>query len=147
MSRYVLRKVKPFREMVIGWDPPIEGYFLQAFEGRKESPTIWRPRLELDELQAVLGRLGVALPDLLRRVLAAEKNGSHVEWRPGDLAHLEASEGDMRLVSFRVRAVSESEAGSPLVLLGIAEGLTLEVEPFHVHPRQIYPDLESIGVE
>lgn len=152
MSRYILRDAKPYREVVLGWDPSVEAFFLQCFDDGEEAPIVWEPRYELDDLTAVLDWLDIELPDLLRRVLLAEKSGGLIAWQPGDVVYLERARGLGQPCPYRVVEVAEPAEvdDSPTVSIQLDEPgpeLVVGTARLSVHPLQIFPALERIGVE
>lgn len=85
MSRYVL-SAAGFGEVVVGWDQPIDGFFLQCFvvsENEDDFPALWLPKLDLDELEHELTKIGSAMPPLLRRTLLAEMHGQPLNLEEG----------------------------------------------------------------
>jgi hypothetical protein len=86
MSRYTLSATK-FAELVLGWDRPTGGFFLQCFassESDDEEPAVWLPKLAMTELERELFEVGVTMPDLLRRTLLAEMQGRPLRLVAGD---------------------------------------------------------------
>ena len=136
MSRYALSAPK-FGEVVVGWDSPIDGFFLQCFttsSDEDEEPAVWLPKLDLDELGRQLLDLGVTMPDLLRRVLLADQHEWQLEVLPGDPVLWR----NRQCRVLEVRPAPTTSRGRVLVEHSESTEWT--------DTAQLLPDLQSVGV-
>lgn len=137
MSRYTLNRSAPFAEVVLGFDPPMRSFFLQCFaKFDDDDAAVWKPRLELLELERVLQGLKLEFPSLLRRVLLFEQQGGLFAYEAGDPAFWKSPKGDF--VEVRVH---ESFSNQLNALIELPSGQRVWV-PTH----ELEPDLRRVGV-
>ena len=80
MSRYEIEGRKPGTKVAVGWDPPMQTYFVQVYDSAsdEEGPTVWlggmlRELYELEVLERAI-RPHAELPLELRSALCLDRD-------------------------------------------------------------------------